>query len=367
MPDTLVLSHRKQQKPNFVGIIGAMIDYLGESRRFDVSGIKHPRIEKYKPTFEGAGGYQIVYGSYRFPDRVLKVDARDLLLSIDADYRSYNDAKDQGDILDREGKRFEDLKAVFGANHVLNQSVQLVKMPISKEYIKDVAERYGGNIDIPDIDSFIGDQVWTIAIVQERTGLLTKPGRLSLTGGYAEQRPILTDHFVESYGRLTNSTVIEPKTRAKVDPKELSMVQQHMQGVMQEMGKDELLKVIVTDFVKKAVEYTQKTGEILDIAGKDNVIFYKNDEGVWTYKLIDAMFPANGHAIIKEAKEAFENFSKNGPDSVESVAKGILYNTINYVRTINGLAGILGVSERVDISPSEFRHDPTILLDYFRD
>lgn len=41
---------------------------------FDISGVEHRRIVRYKPEYIGAGGYNVVYSLPSYPDLVAKVN-----------------------------------------------------------------------------------------------------------------------------------------------------------------------------------------------------------------------------------------------------------------------------------------------------
>jgi len=121
------------------------------------------------------------------------------------------------------------------------------------------------------------------------------------------------------------------------------------------------LKESLKDFVEKCICYTEETGEFLDLAGSNNVIFTKKDHK-WSYRLLDALYPIG--RLVKKAKSAFLKISVGNELTKED--KNYLLNTLNYVRLINGLADLLGIHKRINIVPEVMVGDKIDLLEILR-
>jgi len=101
------------------------------------------------------------------------------------------------------------------------------------------------------------------------------------------------------------------------------------------------------EFLTKFKEYFNKTGQYLDIAGRDNIIFFKDDER-WTFKL--------GTVIKVETAKKFEdslNWLHNGSKKTEESENhmGMLTYCFNWTKALNTLAMMVGM-EKVIVDPN---------------
>jgi hypothetical protein len=93
------------------------------------------------------------------------------------------------------------------------------------------------------------------------------------------------------------------------------------------------------EFLTKFQEYFSKTGQYLDIAGRDNIIFFKDDES-WTFKL--------GTVIKVETAKKFENslnWLHNGSKKTEESGNhmSMLRYCFHWTKTLNTLAMMVGM------------------------
>ena len=105
--------------------------------------------------------------------------------------------------------------------------------------------------------------------------------------------------------------------------------------IRQEPDFEDALK----EFLTKFKEYFNKTGQYLDIAGRDNIIFFKNDDG-WTFKL--------GTVIKEETAKKLENIlnwlhngSKESEESKDYMS--ILRYCFHWTKALNTLAMMVGM------------------------
>lgn len=95
----------------------------------------------------------------------------------------------------------------------------------------------------------------------------------------------------------------------------------------------------IKEFLTKFKEYFNKTGQYLDIAGRDNIIFFKDDKG-WTFKL--------GTVIKTETAKKFENslnWLQNGSKETEESGNhmSMLRYCFHWTKTLNTLAMMVGM------------------------
>jgi hypothetical protein len=98
---------------------------------------------------------------------------------------------------------------------------------------------------------------------------------------------------------------------------------------------------------------------MLDLAGNDNLIINKRD-GKWSYRLLDALYPG-GSDTIEQTQGVFRSLAEGKPLSHQDQI--CLLNAVNYARTINGLAMLLNIPERITIVPEDIGDAP---IDFLR-
>jgi hypothetical protein len=98
--------------------------------------------------------------------------------------------------------------------------------------------------------------------------------------------------------------------------------------------------------------YCDSTGEILDLAGENNIIFYRDERtGKWTYRLLDVLYH-NGAPLIREIRKFIHRITPESRLSPQSWY--YVFNAINCVRTINGLAAALGMKEKIILPDADY-------------
>ncbi len=315
--------------------------------RFEAKDIAHRRIEKYKPEFEDNGGIQIVYSLPNYPNKVVKIDGPELLSSVSQGDTSYAESEWKKYKAKDLNESFRIITEIFGQEHTLKQSAFTLKIPFNERILKAIHKEYGPQSDSA-IKNFNAGEVWTLVTIQDKTTELKNPSRISLTAGVAELRPMQSPKFEAAYVDLTIAAVFGVNKTQQIPSVEVAFVQQHMATIVERMNNDQHLKSAIEDFTKNAIEYSKRTGQILDIAGKDNVIFLPSEQGSWHYLLTDAIYPNRNREMIKEAVEISNKIAGDSSFAPDSVEKIILGSVLNYIRTINSLASCLNVDNRID-------------------
>lgn len=318
--------------------------------KYSVSDIEHRRIEKYNPQFLGFGGVQLVYSLPSQPDIVVKVDAQELLSSISVGDTSYAESTWRQKSVEQLNQEYQFFRTIFGNNHVLKQSAHILKVPVNKRILEEIIKEYSYNTEVDKkIKAFEGNEIWSLVTFQQKTNELQNPKRLSLTGGTSERSPIRASNFEEKYTEITRKTIFDKTNSDNINSDDLAIVHRNLAKILESAATSPKLGTSLKDFVQKAIQFTTKSGDILDLAGKDNVIFTPVGGGSWNYLLCDAMYPKRGHEMIKEAKEIALFIFKDPSYKPAKVEKQILRATLNYVRVINSFASIFGIEDRVDL------------------
>ena len=114
---------------------------------------------------------------------------------------------------------------------------------------------------------------------------------------------------------------------------------------MEKSESDPKLGDVLHELIEKIISYTERTGEILDIAGDDNIIFFQKDN-MWSYILVDAKYPGNND-VMRGLKLNLDKLKYE--IETEEIGENILLNAFNYIRTINGIAEQLGIKARISV------------------
>jgi hypothetical protein len=257
---------------------------------------------------------------------------------------------------ERENTRVLQMKTYFGNGHVPNQTRHYRKVPVSREIIDQLYDRYERGRDIPDsVRSFTDVEVKSIVTIQERVEELGDEDRLSVTSGYAERSRFAgREDFKQAYDRTTDTAVLGKEDQ--IDSEELKKVQSGMRELLDKAERDPRLRESLKEFVTRAIAYSGETGESLDLAGDDNIIFSEKDSGEWNYVLVDALYPSapppeDKMEQTKAILAKLDGYNEGDLNPLGPQEQNILMNIVNYVRTINGLANYLGIDERINITP----------------
>ncbi len=316
-------------------------------------------VRNYWPTFVGKGGENLVYEVLTHPDVVIKVDQETLAntighaveMGLDPGNESLRTDEIQEGKLKRARESFREVKRVFGAEHVLAQKQYLLKVPVNKTILKQIggiAKNRGWKL--PDEQADI-DSAWSIVTVQKRTDKNEDPRHLSTAVGNLEVRSMRDLRealgYYMQYSRVTNG-LASSKTAEQVSTSQLELLYAGtpFAKLLRRAENSPLLQEALMDFQKKAVQFANETGQIIDIVGKDNIVFNEDADGNWNYTLIDPLYGFD-YDIIKHAREGFRNASVGLPYS-GSVSNAMM-QVANFARVINGLGVALGTGVYFDV------------------
>ncbi len=294
-------------------------------------------IKKYKPRFLSAGSHQLVFEFPEHESVVGKVDkellARILKYNLQRNFPT--DTKPPKEVIDRtlkeERERFDKLRSVFG-HHVLKQRSYFLPLPVNRDLIDHaVSDRVARLMLETPV------KTWALVRIQEKMPQQARSSGRSLNFRYAEDDRKLSP---EIYTAL-NAALLDGEGRLEKPLEHPSFKPLNWVEGNQE---DESMQVALVDFINRAVEYTKRYGEIIDLAGSDNVSFYPK-EGEWNYALIDPLERKNG---FRDARRDMEKLL-NG-ETVKGEAWNRLLNAVNYTRTINALSHSVGMENQLKLS-----------------
>ncbi len=327
---------------------------------YDVMGIDHEGI-RYKPTYLGKGGENIVYALSDLPDKVLKVEVEPLMTQIEeaeSKGRPITNELTTGqretlqERLEHENASYNELRTYFGEDHVPHTSKFIRKVPVSERLLGEIYK--GKRRTMLDV-TLADNEMWTIVAIQEKVPQIgdDKSKSPDVRGGFAElrQRKDIEKYtdiesYKQAYDDATQSLVCNPES-ASFDLDKFLVIHPDLRPLVSQANENSQLKDSLKDFVLKGMEYTKQTGKGLDLAGEKNILFFENPENnSWNYKLVDALSPHSEEAL-KEAKGLMEKVIAKEP--LVDGEPFALTSAVNYVRTMNGLAKYVGIKEHIDM------------------
>jgi hypothetical protein len=301
----------------------------------DSSVINEPLVLKYKPQLISHGGDNIVFDiqDLRYVAKVsyktlqLLVE-RNLLRNLPANSIEGNTTSEIQRYFESESTRFRALRSYFHNQHVPKQIKRLCAVPLSHRLQNMLF--HGEHRDA--VRNFP-----TVVTVQEKVRGLGSKGSTDICSGYAEHEGSLLDP--SRYKEVTNQLL----SGQKVDILNFFGIQPMVAQVIRKMWNDPVFKETVRSFVESAIKYSNETGETLDLAGSNNVYISKNASG-YTCTLLDALYPGTSK-LLPQFEATLARI--NAGDTIERSERSVILNTLNYVRTINALAQVAGVTERI--------------------
>ena len=275
-----------------------------QTNKYEFDQIEHELILKYQPKFLAKGGEHIIYEIPEHPDIVVKAETGLLekIIEWNAEHGLPIDALPEEfkprihKYLKQEATRHQELKKYFGADHVPSQKEFLVKIPITKSILNALYENN------PPATT---NEAWSVVMVQKRVDALNDPNRLSIISGYVEYGKTPED----LNNQATEHFVFGKNLKKKIEKEKLFEIQTHsnLKILLEKSENDKNLKKSLKELVEKIISYTEKTGEIFDLAGQDNILLSQKD-GKWTYTLVDTQFSCEGK-MIEKAKATLDRLS----------------------------------------------------------
>lgn len=332
----------------------------------DLKTITNPVINHYQPEFLGQGGHNLVYAVSKHPT-VVKIDGDQTLLFTKFNLEGYPlSPEEKLALLANYHDRYSKLVTAFGREHFPNQRKIITNIPMSKELLQDLGERFPNNQLTPaELEDFSGETTSSLLTIQSLVPELALPTTISLTASRPKTPETLTqDKYVVALRNLTTlGELFDNKGVTNSPILDFRAVYPSLWPLLQTAygSEAEAFEPVLTDFLGKAINYTVTTGEVLDIASPGNVIFYKNREGDWTYLLPDAL--THQPPLSGSATRDFEETYNNAHTKTGVVDLTRFRSTFNSITGINALAGIFGFGDLIKLpSSTDFTYEDVFEL-----
>ncbi|MEM7029197.1 MAG: hypothetical protein AAF629_06505 [Chloroflexota bacterium] len=295
--------------------------------------------------FLAEGGEHVVFQSPRHQHLVIKVHKRLSQMMTDAapHHLSASMQKQYADYHANDNRRWQQLKLHFGRQQTLPQRKSLQKWPKNGCWWHPV---------FPE-DSLSQEQAhfWVALTFQRYAAILHKPQRLSISAGYAELRSVETS----IYERVTPPLLLFPETWVW-NQDDFLHLHPNLRSILVATDQDKHLHESLSILLRKIIHYGQTTGEILDIASRDNLVLFRR-HSQWTYLLADALYPFKDDMMARA-----QRILGQLPKQLTPVEQNVLLNVFNFIRVVNGLAHYLRLNQFLYIFPKDMRIKPVNFL-----
>ncbi len=324
---------------------------------------EHPLALRYQPKLKGRGGEHLVFGVAGSPDVVVKVEKTAILegLSWLADGSGQLEQRLQERVKEQR-RLFSALKKIFGAEHVLPQKKAVMPIPLTEGLVQELHVMAGKKkVTIPAGTR----ELPTIVTVQREAKVLEGVRYFGLSTGAADQRlldQVGKDPGVRYQYRKATEPLMNAETakRSTIGARAMSDLLESgdMDRLMRKAQEDVGLRAALKDFCERAATFAQETGEIIDLVGKDNVVFYQKPDGVWTYLLIDPFYSFQPRALDM-GREAYLKAQVDVPMNSKTV--NAFVQGVNFTRIVNGIGKLVGSEKWYDYLPSDGGQPPDVL------
>lgn len=161
------------------------------------------------------------------------------------------------------------------------------------------------------------------------------------------------DPFVRRYTRVNQKLVLDCAGENEPDVGRMEFLtaqgSKPLAQLVNQARRDPDMRELLSTFVERAILYSEATGEILDLLGDgDNVVFHPaaaEGKGSWNVALLDPLHPSV--RVLNRLPEAM--ISLSSPELPQNWRQQVnnALNGLNYVRTVNGLAKMLNMRQRL--------------------
>lgn len=257
-----------------------------------------------------------------------------------------DDRAEMEERIEREVRFMEALHGSFPSDRILATRTVIRSVPVTPEVARDILERS----DLTEIAPASTVSIPTIVryqeVLPERARMLKKEGgenldMHSLGFRYTERFDIPLDEYQRLNRMVFHDT----------EPFDASLLYSFLHvgtvRLLEASYKDQELADMLRELIPRMIQFTKTTNEMLDMAGGGNIRVYKNEEGKWTYLIVDP-FADTEWTGARDAAHRLVHSSK-----VDARALSHLLNAMNYARTLNGMAKILGIDDRLNLVPDQ--------------
>jgi len=170
----------------------------------------------------------------------------------------------------------KEVREIFGDEHFLNTGTFKMKIPITKEFLV----------------AFVDDsQKFLLERIPEN--FYSEVEMVAETQLVAEELKDPEKFSVKSFNTnlITDMDFYESKSLDQALFANRSNIDENFIHDVENLTKDEKYKKVITEIVSKLIQYTKKTGNMMDIFGPNNITIFTKENGNIDYHIIEAVLP----------------------------------------------------------------------------
>ncbi len=317
-------------------------DSTQQELRFYAHGkLTQEQLDAYHPHWIAQGGEHAVFNLPDHPNLVAKLNLFLLQSALEGDQAELGwTDRQKADYQRQEQFRLNELRDFFGGHHVPPTKRFLLEVPITQELLEML------HVSEP-IDALPERSLQMVQIQKRLEIPPPSNNKCGVGSNYAE----FTTGDQALLSKANEALVYVNPDSPQLSEQEFCELYPNLQHLVELSTTDSALRESLSEFLQKAIKFSQETGEALDLVGSDNIFFTKQPEGNWDYTMPDALSGRPG--VVDIAREQFQELATTRRwDPEESIA---ILNAVNYTRIVNWLAEHVGISDRLKILPSTFR------------
>ena len=292
----------------------------------------------------GKGGEHVVFEDIRYPNYIVKIDFIESLPVLYAVaqgqgplQKAVAELKDKAKI---HSCRLRELQSYFPSGSVPLEIVAVKNIPLRTDVV--LALMHDRNLQVPK-KLIVPPSLPLLCTIQRR--IILPKDKIDIYSSYSElNRTISLDYYAAGHRLLAGAEAIGPADR-EARNKIIRYIYPSLGSLMKKLVDDPNFMRALADYIRRAMRYTLDTGEIIDMAGGGNVMFFKNDDGYWQPFLMDVLSPPE---LNVELIHQTALLIKHGQD-VDIHTKANTLNVLNYIRFANALAILSNITDRLEV------------------
>ncbi len=258
------------------------------------------------------GGTHYIYRLNENPGFLLKVMKKTI----------GNDLKTLGEDLAELTYKYELLYQVFGATRCL----------VERRFIEHV-----------NVSEQLGAKNAIVSVVQFDVCFQSEE-KFGFNASGVESNEIDINENLSKYHSMNLGLLSSESSTVKFDLEDFLVFEDTFRSIFSMLDKDERLREAMKDFLVRFKIYYKKTDQLMDIRGRDNVLFYKDVSG-WKYKVGSVIKHETGDRTRKMLQEISTNPSAVN-DSFQNWT--LIFYVPSWVRALNATAEKLEMDKIVE-------------------
>lgn len=310
---------------------------------------ENPEDYRQKMRLVSMGGENLVlmFEGQKHRQTVYKINYREAYLNRKLLARDKNSVKAELEAMVAPvNQKISKARQYFGSEAVVPQRCMVRELPVNNEIASNLVPSWVDQGDLPK-------EIPVIVTVQRRMEI-PSADTVSINGTYPEKFLIYgkrndTETYKLAYGYMLEDMEDESRERFM----DWVILDQYpgLVPIVDLMQRDERFKEALREAVAKMVRFSNETGILLELAGKNNIAMVKTgdfmaleDELEWKLIMPDIITPSL-NMTLEDLTKKCEMLVENGGLSMMQMELAL--NELNSVRFVNFLAKLTGVRDRI--------------------